>query len=81
MTTTTTSRRSALRGVSLTALTSDLAVPVLASAAPGDADAELLRLCVDFRLAWTAAEFGPDDDDTGPVRQTDRPVVPDELIL
>jgi hypothetical protein len=42
----TTSRRSALRGVSLATIAAGLAVPALARAKPDDgADAELLRLC------------------------------------
>jgi hypothetical protein len=48
MPTTTPTRRSALRGISLTAIAAGMSVPVLASAAPDDgADAELLRLCAE----------------------------------
>jgi hypothetical protein len=44
-TSTTPTRRSVLRNISLTAIAAGLAVPALASAAPDDADAALIRLC------------------------------------
>lgn len=44
-----TSRRSALRGISLAAIAAGLAGPALASSPDGaDADAELIRLCAEF---------------------------------
>jgi hypothetical protein len=46
---TATSRRTALRGISLATIAAGLGVPALASAAPSDgADAELIRLCAEF---------------------------------
>jgi hypothetical protein len=43
-----TSRRSALRGIGLTAIAAGLAVPALADTKSDDADAELIRLCATF---------------------------------